>query len=170
MNEPTEQDFIEAGQEMVKVAAEALRMQERDRRKHSLDGTRAATVQPSLQNRVESWLRPGARFVSSAMGIGMDSDTVEAAEAAIRLTAAQLKAGRTEWVYETAVGQSVWLSAIALQLIEEARTVPPKRQAELIGLALRAQGACAKLVLSIGAMATMNAQPGGADGLPTLPD
>lgn len=156
MNESTEQDFIEAGQEMVKVAAEALRMQERDRRKHSLDGTRAATVQPPLQNRVESWLRPGARFVSSAIGAGTDANAIEAAEAALRLTAAQLKAGRTEWVYETAAGQSVWLSAVALNLIELARTAPPKRQAELIGLALRAQGACAKLVLSIGAMATMN--------------
>ncbi|MFH1814083.1 MAG: hypothetical protein ABIF28_07920 [Pseudomonadota bacterium] len=156
--EAKEQAIIAAQREAVKVATAAKALSELEARRGSDGGVRAITAQTSPLRSVEGLLRPGALFVSSAIG-NMDQATIDAAEVAVRLTAAQLGAGRTEWVFETAVGQSVWLSALALHLLSLAESAPPKQRLEYIGLALRAQGACAKLVLSIGAMATMNRPP-----------
>lgn len=82
-----------------------------------------------------------------------------AIEHGVLMAAAKLRAGDLSFVLESGVGQVAWLSALTLELAEDANRQPIDSAARvrLLQLAMRAQGAAAKLMLSLGALASMGA-------------
>lgn len=75
-------------------------------------------------------------------------------EQGVRMAAAKLKAGDLDFVIESGLGQTAWLSALALELQGDADDLPvgSAARARLLALAMRAQGAAARLMLSLGAL------------------
>lgn len=76
-------------------------------------------------------------------------------EQSVKLTAAKLEAGDISFVVESALGQIAWLSSLALEFKQDADNQPAESSARirLLNLSLRAQGAAAKLMMSLGALA-----------------
>ncbi|OIQ70483.1 hypothetical protein GALL_479050 [mine drainage metagenome] len=115
-------------------------------------------VPKTLKDRGAAIMNP-AGFWARALE-GSDSRPREI-ELGLKMAAAKLKAGDMAFVLESGLGQVAWLSALALELRGDADELPVDSagRARLLALAMRAQGAAAKLMVSLGAMATMG--PGG---------
>ena len=78
-------------------------------------------------------------------------------ENGILLATAKLRGGDLEFVLESGIGQVAWLSSLALELKNDADSQPIESAARdrLLRLSLKAQGAAAKLILSLGGLARM---------------
>jgi len=127
-------------------------------------GAAGASHPGRMANRGEAIMNP-AGFWAGALA---DPDSsVEAIEHGVRVAAAKLRAGDLSFVFESGVGQVAWLSALALALAEDANSQPAGSGAHvrLLQLSMRAQGAAAKLMLSLGALARLD---GGDTGVHTL--
>jgi hypothetical protein len=79
-------------------------------------------------------------------------------EQSLKLTAAKIKAGDSSFVIESGLGQVAWLSSLAIELKADADDQPVDSVARerLLRLSFRAQGAAAKLMLSIGVMSQIS--------------
>jgi len=82
-------------------------------------------------------------------------------ELGLKMAAAKLKSRDLGFVMESGLGQVAWLSALALELRGDADELPVDSagRARLLALTLKCQGAAARLMLSLGALAAMG--PGG---------
>lgn len=99
-----------------------------------------------------------ARFWAGSLVEGSD---FQAVANGLRIAAAKLMAGDTSFVMESCTGQLAWLSAFAVEMKAKADRpgIGASSQARYLTLSLRAQGAAAKLALSLAAMASVG--PGG---------
>lgn len=136
------EDILKTQQEIASVAAAASRL----KLTRGADDAGALCADP-----VETLLDP-ARMWAYACGQLLKGEPDEGAIAlGIRAAAAKVKAGDRAFVYETLVGQSLWLGALAIKLAKNAEERGSRKEA-LVTLAMRAQAASAKALLSAAAM------------------
>lgn len=142
-----EQKVIDAHQEVALVLSQWRIAQAKDNNKGIARPAQLTDKGSAITNPSGYW----------AMALTSTDNSKAAIELGLLLAAAKLRAGDISFVVESGIGQIAWLSALALELKEDADRQPVESaaRARLIQLSLRAQGAAAKLMLSLGALAKM---------------
>lgn len=141
MDETDKQALLDAHHEAARVVAQSRLVDLIEARRGRNRGT--------VVRRGDAVLDP-AKFWAAALSSG---GTLAQAEDGLRLAAARLKAGDTAFVIESATGQLAWLSALAVEMKEKAdKAGSANAFNQFMALALRAQGAAAKLALSLAAL------------------
>jgi hypothetical protein len=142
-----EQKVIEAHQEVALVLSQWRIAQAKDNNKGVARPAQLTDKGSAITNPSGYW----------ATALTSTESSKAAIELGLLLAAAKLRAGDISFVVESGIGQIAWLSSLALELKEDADRQPVESaaRARLLQLSLRAQGAAAKLMLSLGALAKM---------------
>lgn len=149
MNEKLKQELYASHQQVALVLAQ--QMQEM-KRPQSLT-TRRTDTDTVVRHRAAAILSP-VKFWAASL-LGDEPNSVAAVEDGLRVTAAKLLAGDISFVSESILGQIAWLSSLTLDLQQKAAQpgISYSAQCRYIELALRAQAAAAKVMLSLSALA-----------------
>ena len=103
---------------------------------------------------------PSAFWSAACAAQAMDADAVEALDAEIRLTAAQMAAGNLDRVRETLIGQATWLGLLAVNLTTGAEGAKDEDGRQIMRLALAAQRQAVQTLASAAALARLEVQVG----------
>lgn len=115
---------------------------------------RDITYPANLKDKGSAITNPAGFWATALKSTDSPKGTIESG---ILLAAAKLRGGDLGFVLESGVGQVAWLSSLALELKADADSQPVESSARerLLRLSLKAQGAAAKLMLSLGVAAQM---------------
>lgn len=153
MAQDSKQVVLEAHREVASILASVAVQRSKELQTNGRSASRLRNREAAISNPSQFW---GGWLQSS------DGPDIESVAASLRLAAAKMKAGDMSFVYESGLGQVAWLSTVAVELKGDADKLPidsPKR-ARLIELSMRAQGAAAKLMLSLGALSQLKDNSG----------
>ena len=98
---------------------------------------------------------PAAFWAGACAVQAADADALEALDAEIRWTAAQMSAGNLDRVREALVGQAVWLGTLAVNLASAAGGARDEDGRQTMRLALAAQRQAAQTLASAAALARL---------------
>lgn len=101
---------------------------------------------------------PAAFWAGACAVQAADADALEALDAEIRWTAAQMSAGNLDRVREALVGQAVWLGTLAVNLASAAGGARDEDGRQTMRLALAAQRQAAQTLASAAALARLEVQ------------
>lgn len=115
---------------------------------------------PEYSNKVQASEKP-ANFWAWALSSNeerSDHSGLDSMGLVIKMAAAKLRAGDTSFVFESCLGQVNWLSATAVELKEQADTLPldSAKRSRLLDQSFKFQNSASKLLLSLGALGVMH--------------
>lgn len=96
---------------------------------------------------------PSAFWAGACALQALDADAIEALDAELRLTAAQVAAGNLDRLREALLGQATWLGLVAVNLASDARDARGDEKQQAMRLALAAQRQAAQTLASVAALA-----------------